>query len=125
MDRVSPRARCDCVVLNSILCAMLVVICLLAFSIASYIPVHVLQFLNTFCCVAGSLTGPRPPHYADLDRDGHVVRGSFRGYHRGRGRVMHGKLMLAHNSDVVSGCEKEGQPVSCLLFAICLVHIAI
>jgi hypothetical protein len=96
-----------------------------AISIALYIPVHMLCFLSTFCCVAGSLTGPRPPHYADLERDGHVVRGSFRGYHRGRGRVMHGKLMLAHNSDVVSGCEKQGQPVTCLLFAVCLVHIAI
>lgn len=70
--------------------------------------------LIPFFCVAGSLTGPRPQHYADLDRDGHVVRGSFRGYHRGRGRVMHGKL-LAHNSDVFSGCEKHEQPVTCLL----------
>lgn len=97
----------------------------LAISVASHIPAHVLRFLNAFCGVAGSLTGPRPPHYADLDRDGHVVRGSFRGYHRGRGRVMHGKLMLARNSDVVSGCEKQRQPVSCFLFAICLVHITV
>ena len=97
----------------------------LAVSIASYIPVHVLWFLKSVCCVAGTLAGPRPPHYADLDRDGHVVRGSFRGYHRGRGRVMHGKLILALNSDVVSGCEKQGQLVTCLLFAICLVHITI
>lgn len=97
----------------------------LAISIASYIPVQVLWSLNNFCCVAGSLTGPRPPHYAELDRDGHVVRGSFRGYHRGRGRVMHGKLMLAHNSDMFSGCEKQGQSVTCLLFGICLVHITI
>jgi len=94
----------------------------LAISIALYVPVHVLRFLNTFCCVAGSLTGPRPPHYADLDRDGHVVRGSFRGFHRGRGRVMHGKLMFAHNTDV-SGYEK--QSLTCLVFGVCLAHIAI
>jgi hypothetical protein len=48
-----------------------------------------------FCCVAGPLPGPRPTHYADLDRDGHLVRGSFRGYHRGRGRIMHGKAISA------------------------------
>ncbi|XP_021931899.1 E3 ubiquitin-protein ligase RBBP6 isoform X3 [Zootermopsis nevadensis] len=45
---------------------------------------------------AGSLPGPRPPHYADLDRDGHPVRGSFRGYHRGRGRIMHGGYRGSH-----------------------------
>jgi len=114
--------RCVRVALNSMLCAIPVVISQ-AGHFHLYVPVHVLRFLNTFCCVAGSLTGPRPPHYADLDRDGHVVRGSFRGYHRGRGRVMHGKLMLARNTDVVSSYEK--QSFTCLLFSICLVHIAI
>jgi hypothetical protein len=76
----------------------------LAVFIAMCVSVHVLLVISTHCCVAGSLPGPRPPHYADLDRDGHVVRGSFRGYHRGRGRVMHGKLMLfqaVRNRDVL------------------------
>lgn len=81
---------------------------MLAISVDTYIP------LNNFCCVAGSLTGPRPPHYADLDRDGHVVRGSFRGYHRGRGRVMHGKLMPVRGLWLWEACFLCGICPSCV-----------
>jgi hypothetical protein len=38
---------------------------------------------------------------------------------------MHGKLMPAHNSDMASGCEKQGQPVTRLLCGICPVPVTI
>lgn len=66
------------------------------------------------------MPGPRPPHYVDLDRDGHPVRGSFRGYHRGRGRIMHGELMsVSLFTDVVNEQGKVGQQTrnrTCVMF---------